>query len=455
MGGWGAARALRDRRARLHLTGVLVSGFGDSAMSLAAGIWIKTLTGSSALAALAGLCAWGPMLAGPVLGTLADRMPRRRLLVTVDLLLAGVLTAPLALHTLQPAALVAVLFGVLTLIGAGSVLTDAAEVALVPAVVPEERRGDFNGLVRTAVESTKLLAPLAGAGLFTVCGGPAVALLDTASFALAAAAFAALRIREPAPQRRQSGSWTADTAAGMRHIARRPLLRALVPGAGVAMLASSLGSTATYALLDDGLHLPPAYAGVLTPVQGAGSIVSGLAAGALARRTSGRTFAAAGLLVFALGLLARTAPSLPLVLAGSLAIGLGLPCPLIAALNAVQRETPGELLGRAAATANTLTFAPAGLGQLLGGAAVAALDYRVQTAAAAALALAAAIGLVRGGSRGRHPHGAYGLDRGDGPDRGECAGAAGSAATYAEERAEGEAAGEDPSAPGDSAAPSR
>ncbi|MFC5661081.1 MFS transporter, partial [Streptomyces nogalater] len=56
----------------------------------------------------------------------------------------------------------------------------------------------------------------------------------------------------------------------------------------------------------------------------------------------------------------------PVALAASVAGGLGLPCVLIAALTAVQRETPGPLLGRATATANTLLFTPTALGLAAG-----------------------------------------------------------------------------------------
>ncbi|MFD0574034.1 MFS transporter [Kitasatospora gansuensis] len=160
------------------------------------------------------------------------------------------------------------------------------------------------------------------------------------------------------------------------------------------MVASSLSSAATYAMLDVGLHRSPAFAAVLTTLQGLGSVVSGLAAGALLRRMPERTFAAAGIALFALGVLARSTPSLPLVLAGSLAIGLGLPYPLIAALTAVQRETPGELLGRVAATASTLLYAPTGLALLVGTGMVAGLDYRVQIITAGTLALGTAAVLL-------------------------------------------------------------
>lgn len=78
---------------------------------------------------------------------------------------------------------------------------------------------------------------------------------------------------------------------------------------------------------------------------------------------------------------------------------IGLPYPLIAAYTATQRETPHELLGRVAATASTLIFAPTGLALLLGSGMVAALDYRVQILSAGILSLTVAAVLVITGRR--------------------------------------------------------
>ncbi|EGG43370.1 integral membrane efflux protein [Streptomyces griseoaurantiacus M045] len=390
----GLFTVLRDRNARVYLTGVIVSGFGDSAMLLASGVWVKELTGSDGLAALVGFCAWAPVLAGPLLGNLADRTRRRTLLIATSLVLAVVMTAPAAVRSPGD---VWLLFTVLTLVGAGTVLTDAAETALIASAVPGELRGDFNGLVRSAVESTSLLGPLLGAGLFTLLGGPAVALLNALSFLLAAAAFWLIRARETAPVRRPRGSWAAETVEGVRHLWRHPTLRPLVVAGGCAMAASGLSSTATYALLDTGLRRPAAFAGVLTSVQGLGSVVGGLTAGAFLRRLPVHVLSALGLTLFALGALARGTGLLPVVVLGSLLIGLGLPWPLIGALTTVQKETPEDLLGRVAATANTLVFAPTGLALLAGTALVTTVDYRVQLLAAAGLGVTvAALLAVRG-----------------------------------------------------------
>ena len=53
------------RNGRLYLAGLAVSVIGNNAMSLAAGIWVKSLTGSSSAAAVVSVCVYAPSLAGP------------------------------------------------------------------------------------------------------------------------------------------------------------------------------------------------------------------------------------------------------------------------------------------------------------------------------------------------------------------------------------------------------
>ncbi|MFI0941849.1 MFS transporter [Streptomyces sp. NPDC021020] len=383
---------LRDRGAATYLGGVLVSGFGDSAMMLVAGVWVKTLTGSSSLAAAVNACLWAPTLFGPLLGTAADRFRRRPLLVAVNAVLAVLLPALLAVRAGGDVWLLLV---VLTAVGVGSVLCDAAQAGLVVSAVPAELRGDFNGLRMTVNEGMKLLAPLAGAGLFVRWGGGAVAALDAVTFALAALAFAALRVREQPPVP-PAGSWREQTAAGVRALRGNPLLVRLVGAGGAALLLSGVSSAATYALVDDGLHRPPAFVGVIYAVQGAGSVVAGIAAGAVMRRMPERVFAAAGLLLFSAGVGMRVVPSLPTVFCGAVAIGIGLPWVVVAAFTAVQQHTEPALVGRVAAAAGTVVFGPTALATGLGAGLVALADYRIQLAgSAAAGALTAWLLLLR------------------------------------------------------------
>ncbi|MFF3309697.1 MFS transporter [Streptomyces sp. NPDC002952] len=354
---WTVTRVLRDREAGLYLGAVVVSGFGSSAMWLVAGVWVKDLTGSDGLAALCVLALWAPTLAGPLLGALADRTRRGPLLVWTNLGLAALLLPLCAVGSRDT---VWLLFAVLLVYGATGVVQDAAEAALVAVAVDRRLLGDLNGLRTAAAEGMKLVAPLAGAGLYAACGGAWVAVLDACTFVLAAALYALLRVREESPRRVQGSPWER-TAEGARVLWRHPTPRALVLAGGTTMLFAGVNGALLYAVVD-GLGRPPAYAGVLYTVQGAGSVAGGLAAGPLLRRFGGLRFAACGIAVTAVAVAARAVPSDPVALVSSAAIGLGLPCVLVAALTAVQRETPDALLGRAAATAGTLMFAPNAVG---------------------------------------------------------------------------------------------
>ncbi|WP_405391534.1 MFS transporter [Streptomyces sp. NBC_01102] len=387
-----------DRTALLCLTGVLVSGFGTSAMWLTAGIWVRSATGSDTLAALTVFTMWAPLLAGPALGALADRLPRGPLLTWVNLGMAGLLCA---LPLIGPEHRVGALFAVLFVYGVSGVVLDAAETAVVARAVDVRLLGDFNGLRTTVNEGMKLLAPLTGAGLFARYGAVPVVLLDALTFALAALVFARLRVREPAGAPRVSRR--GGTAAGTRLLLGSPVLRPLVCAGAATMLVAGLNGAMIYAVVD-ALGRSPAYAGLLYAAQGAGSVTVGLLAGPLLRRLPARVFAAAGTALFALAVAARGLPFEAVALAASAAIGLGLPCVLVAAMTAVQREAPDAALGRTAAAAHTLTMVPNALGLALGAGLVAVADVRLLLPSAALAGLVTAVWL--GAGRKGRPTGA-------------------------------------------------
>ncbi|MFG2294883.1 MFS transporter [Streptomyces sp. NPDC048603] len=398
----GRRAVLRDRNARLYLGAVLVSGFGTSAFWLAAGVWVKTLTGSDGLAALTFLAMWLATPFGPLLGTIADRVRRKPLLIGVNLGLAVLLLSLLAVDSAND---LWILFAVLVAYGVGGVVQDAAEAALIAVAVDRALLADFNGLRMAANEGMKLVAPLAGAALCVRFGGQWVAVLDAVSFLLAAWILTRLPVTEKAPVRDPGtdggGRW-AETAAGVRALWDRPHLRALTLAAGAVMAGAGLGSSFLYALVDDGLNHSPAFLGVLYTAQGIGSIAAGLLAGTLMRRCPPHTYAAAGITLFGTAVALRALPYDATALACSVVIGAGLPCVIIAALTAVQQDVPTELVGRAAAGANALLYAPNALALAIGPALVPVVDHRLALPliGAAVVAVGAALATARAGRGG-------------------------------------------------------
>ncbi|WP_087776583.1 MFS transporter [Streptomyces sp. CS227] len=382
-----ARHLLRDREASLILGAVLVSGLGSSAAALVAGVWVKELTASDSLAALATAALWAAVPAAPWLGALADRFPRRHLLVATDLAAAALLL--LLAATAAPGRLWLILT-VLVLYGMCGTVHDAAGTALAATALDPRVLGAFNGLRLTANKGMKLLAPLTGAALFTWYGGPAVALLDALTSLCAATLYTLLRAPDPASKPRP------------RHRPRGPLLppsptlRALVTAGACTMLLAGVNGASLYSVVDTGLGRAPSWAGVLYAVQGAGSVATGLAAGPLLRRLGERGFAAGGCALFGLGVAARALPGDAPVLAGSLLIGAGLPCVLIAALTAVQRETPADRLGVTAGRVHTLLYAPNAVALVAGAGLVAVTDHRALLTAAGATALGCAAVAARG-----------------------------------------------------------
>ncbi|GAA4338172.1 MFS transporter [Streptomyces venetus] len=391
---WPLLRVLRDRDAGLYLSGAVVSGFGTSALWLASGVWVKDLTGSDGLAALCMLAMWLPALAGPLLGTVADRGRRKPVLIGVNVLLAALL---LTLVSVDSPGELWLLYAVLFVYGAAGVVHDAAESALVSAAVDPALLGDFNGLRTTATEGMKLLAPLTGAGLYAAYGGAGVALLDAATFVLATGMYAVLRVREEKPAR-PAGNHRRQTAEGARHLWAHPGLRALVVAGGATMLCAGLNGALVYAVVD-GLGHSPAYAGVLYAVQGAGSVAVGLLSGSALRRLGERRFAAYGIALLAVAVALRAVPSDPSALVCSAAIGAGLPAVLIATLTSVQRETPGPLLGRVTATAHTLVYTPNVLGLAAGAALVELVSHRLMLVTLGVALLTTAAALLQRPSR--------------------------------------------------------
>ncbi|MGP3638196.1 MFS transporter, partial [Streptomyces sp. 24-1644] len=187
-----------------------------------------------------------------------------------------------------------------------------------------------------------------------------------------------------------------DLAAGARVLWHSAALRPLVLAAAVTMLLAGLNGAAIHAVVDKGLGHSPTYTGVLYAAQGAGSVAVGLLAGPLLRRMPERVFAASGIALFSVAVGARALPYDAVALAASAGIGVGLPCVLIAAMAAVQRETPAPVLGRTAATAGSLMTAPNAVALACGAGLVAVADVRMLLPLAGSVGLLTAVLLVTG-----------------------------------------------------------
>jgi hypothetical protein len=378
------------RNGRLYLIGLAASLVGNSAMTLVAGIWVKSLTGSSAQAGLVSALIYAPTLAAPVAGLIADRVARRRWLVVVNLVSAATI---LSLLGVRSAGQVWLIEAAMAIYGLEAVLLDPAENALFAEIFSGEFRRRINSRRLAIQETGRLVAPLLGAGLFALVSGGAVAALDAGTFLVAAAVAARLVIGPGSGRATGSSGLVADLSAGVRHVLGADELRRIAIAGAVVMAVSAVGVAAQFSLVS-AVGEQPAFLGVFSAVLGVGSIIAALTSGAVVTRIGDRGLALAGLLDFAAGNLLRATGSLPLALTGTLVLGFALPWAFLAVLDIAQRETPDELQGRVSAAITIALFGPQAPLQALGSAAITVVGFGEIYIASAIAALGVAAWLA-------------------------------------------------------------
>jgi hypothetical protein len=179
----------------------------------------------------------------------------------------------------------------------GGDIFGSARSAMLKSMLPDELLGDANGALQSVREGLRLVAPLAGAGIYAAFGGPVVALVDAGTFLASAATLVALRFREPPPAPKEH-RFLRELSAGLTHIARTPVLRQLSIGVGAALLAIGFDETLIFAVNSDTLHRPPSFIGVLMSFQGVGAVLGGLTASRLLKRVGDVRLAGIGIFVF-------------------------------------------------------------------------------------------------------------------------------------------------------------
>jgi MFS family permease len=382
-----AGRLLALREARVFLAGQACSSFGDSALWLATAVWVKSLTASSGAAGLVIFFYMAPMLLAPVSGLLVDRRRRRPLLIATNAITG---CAVLLLLLVHGAGQLWLIYAVMVLYGLSRSVLSAGQSALLATMIPAELLADANGAMRTIAGTLSLVAPLAGAGLYSLAGPHVVVVLDALTFAAPVVSLLALRVAEP-PVPPRGADWRAELGAGVRHIGATAVLRRVTAAAACAVLGYGFTETIVFAVADQGLHRPPSFVGVLVAIEGIGAVLGGLTAAALVRRLGERSLIVLGLVVIGAGALLEIPPSLPAVIAGVVLIGLSVPWVLVGLTTLLQRLTPPELQGRVYAAAEALIATPQTISIAAGAALIEIVGYRALLGGMAAASVIAGL----------------------------------------------------------------
>lgn len=211
---------LRERNFRRVFGAQVVSLFGDGIIPVALAFAVLDLTGSATDLGLV-LAARTVPLVGCLLlgGVVADRLSRRRVMITADVVrlisqaLLGVLLVTGDAHLWQLLVLQAVL-------GAATGFFNPASSGLLPMVVSPERLQEANALRGLALAAGGVAGPVVAGILVATIGAGEALLADAATYAASAVLLSLVRVTEPlrTGERRPSflgdlrGGWQAFTA---------------------------------------------------------------------------------------------------------------------------------------------------------------------------------------------------------------------------------------------------
>lgn len=381
---------MRTRDVRVYLTGQSFSLFGDTAMFLALGIWVKELTHSNADAGLTFFFGAFASMFSPFAGMVVDRVRRRPTLIITNFASAAGVLLLLAVHGSSD---VWIIYVVMFLYGLAGCFIGSAQSAFLTLLVPADQLGDANGFLRTVREGLRLIAPLAGAGLFVLVGGHWIAVLDSATFLIAGGSVLLLHVREDRPERAEQ-HFLDELLAGFRHVAATPVLKRVVSSLAVACCVIGFAETAIFAIVAFELHRSPSFIGVVMAAQGVGAIVGGPLSAPVMRRTGERWLSGIGLALIAVGCLLFEAGPLPLVLLGAVVFGVALPPLLVGAYTLIQTRTSSELQGRAFSAFDLIATLPQTISIAVGAALITVLGYRGELTIMAVVVAASAIMLL-------------------------------------------------------------
>jgi MFS family permease len=268
-----ALRSLRHRNLRLFFAGQCVSLVGTWMQSVAQGWLVYRLTRSTELLGLVGFLAQIPVfLFGVWAGSLADRLPRRRIVLATQLN-ALVQATVLAALTLTGAIRPWMLLPLAAMLGMTYAFEIPARQALLGDIAGEDMPNAV-ALNSSVVNGARAVGPALAGWLVAAVGEGVCFALNAVSFAGTLYAVAVMRLPPEPP--RAAGSRRAHLLEGLAYAGRTPHVRALLALLAMTSFFALPYVTLLPVLAKDILHGDARMLGLLQASAGAGALVAGV-----------------------------------------------------------------------------------------------------------------------------------------------------------------------------------
>jgi MFS family permease len=328
----GPFAALQSRPFLLFWSTIVLSLTGVWVRITAQGWLVYELTSDEFLLGLVSFFQAAPVLVvSPIAGAILDRVNRRIVLLTVQVVVA---TAMFVLATLVALGRVEVWHVMLTavVVGSASGFDWPARLSLVPALVDKERLQSAVALNAAAFNASRVIGPVIAGTLIASVGVALCFYLNALMYLPFILVLATLAIDTVQPSTGERAGPVQGLLEGYRYIWRTPVIRGLLSVDVVPLMFGISYFTLAPAIARDVLGLTSAGLGMLLAANGVGHLAGTfLAATAGARVRRGR-IVVSGVAVYA-GLIILFARSSAPMLSGVLILGIGLVAALYGTLN--------------------------------------------------------------------------------------------------------------------------
>jgi MFS family permease len=212
------------------------------------------------------------ILLGPLLGALVDRWGWRTCAMVADVVRCaafGLLLLGDSLHMMIAGAALA---------GVGTALFAPAALAGVTQLAPGERRPAAMGLFGALDDLGLTVGPAMAALLLAVFPTDGLLALNAVSFGLSAVLIGGIRLKTEAPRLVRGPSLLAEARAGIRDVAGRPEIRALLGSSTAAVLCIGMTNVGEVILAREVLDVGGSGLAMLMTAGGVGTVAGSLAA---------------------------------------------------------------------------------------------------------------------------------------------------------------------------------
>ena len=374
----------RHRRFALLWAGAFVSNIGTWMEAVGVGILVTSSTGQAGWAGLVAAAGFVPTaLLAPLGGALADRLPRRTLLLTttsVQILFAGLLTLAASLGDPSPGLVTLIVLGA----GCANAIGFPAFQAMLPDLVPREDVPGAVALSSAQWNLGRVIGP-ALAGLVIGLGGYELAFaINTLSFFAVFAVVASFRL--PPPMSTREASIVQSIREGARFVRGDPALRFVVGCMALNSLLAAPFIALIPAVALNVFHEEKLGTAALVTAQGLGAVCMALSLATLFARFGTRRVMLGILGTLPVALVAYAlAPTLPLAVVAIFVVGFLYLGSLSSFTTIAQLRAPAALRGRVVSVLMMLIGALYPIGSVVQGAIADEVGLRATTAGAAIL----------------------------------------------------------------------